>query len=285
MKGIFKNKFLLFSIVGGVIVFSIIAYVLLSVTATTKAVVFNSDVVAGTTITDSMVTEIDVPKDTPGEFYKTKSSVVGERTTANISKGQLIYPNNLMSSMTVKSASDDNSGFVTTTIKIPDDNALGGMLTAGDTVDISVVPKDGEVNNLAKALPGFSFDTSINGGVYFILSNVKILDSTTAVSSSNGTTMSATEKNDNGSAAKTDANSSYYLISLSYNDYKKLRIAEQYGTLYMSLVPKQNEENAPLLNEMSANVDGGLTDAQKSKNDNKDTNKTVENKESKDSNN
>lgn len=285
MKGIFKNKFLLFSIVGGVIVFSIIAYVLLSATATTKAVVFNSDVVAGTTITDSMVTEIDVPKDTPGEFYKTKSSVVGERTTANISKGQLIYPNNLMSSMTVKSASDDNSGFVTTTIKIPDDNALGGMLTAGDTVDISVVPKDGEVNNLAKALPGFSFDTSINGGVYFILSNVKILDSTTAVSSSNGTTMSATEKNDNGSAAKTDANSSYYLISLSYNDYKKLRIAEQYGTLYMSLVPKQNEENAPLLNEMSANVDGGLTDAQKSKNDNKDTNKTVENKESKDSNN
>lgn len=285
MKGIFKNKFLLFSIVGGVIVFSIIAYVLLSVTATTKAVVFNSDVVAGTTITDSMVTEIDVPKDTPGEFYKTKSSVVGERTTANISKGQLIYPNNLMSSMTVKSASDDNSGFVTTTIKIPDDNALGGMLTAGDTVDISVVPKDGEVNNLAKALPGFSFDTSINGGVYFILSNVKILDSTTAVSSSNGTTMSATEKNDNGSAAKTDANSSYYLISLSYNDYKKLRIAEQYGTLYMSLVPKQNEENAPLLNEMSANVDGGLTDAQKSKNDNKDTNKTVENKESKDNNN
>lgn len=285
MKGIFKNKFLLFSIVGGVIVFSIIAYVLLSVTATTKAVVFNSDVVAGTTITDSMVTEIDVPKDTPGEFYKTKSSVVGERTTANISKGQLIYPNNLMSSMTVKSASDDNSGFVTTTIKIPDDNALGGMLTAGDTVDISVVPKDGEVNNLAKALPGFSFDTSINGGVYFILSNVKILDSTTAVSSSNGTTMSATEKNDNGSAAKTDANSSYYLISLSYNDYKKLRIAEQYGTLYMSLVPKQNEENAPLLNEMSANVDGGLTDAQKYKNDNKDTNKTVENKESKDSNN
>ena len=187
--------------------------------------------------------------------------------------------------MTVKSASDDNSGFVTTTIKIPDDNALGGMLTAGDTVDISVVPKDGEVNNLAKALPGFSFDTSINGGVYFILSNVKILDSTTAVSSSNGTTMSATEKNDNGSAAKTDANSSYYLISLSYNDYKKLRIAEQYGTLYMSLVPKQNEENAPLLNEMSANVDGGLTDAQKSKNDNKDTNKTVENKESKGSNN
>lgn len=285
MKGIFKNKFLLFSIIGGVIVFSIIAYVLLSVTATTKAVVFNSDVVAGTTITDSMVTEIDVPKDTPGEFYKTKSSVVGERTTANISKGQLIYPNNLMSSMTVKSASDDNSGFVTTTIKIPDDNALGGMLTAGDTVDISVVPKDGEVNNLAKALPGFSFDTSINGGVYFILSNVKILDSTTAVSSSNGTTMSATEKNDNGSAAKTDANSSYYLISLSYNDYKKLRIAEQYGTLYMSLVPKQNEENAPLLNEMSANVDGGLTDAHKSKNDNKDTNKTVENKESKDSNN
>ena len=88
----FKNKFLTFTIIGGVVVFAVITFVLMSVTATTKAVVLNADTSAGTTITDAMVTEIDVPKDTPGDFYKTRNSIVGERLTSNIKKNQLIYP-------------------------------------------------------------------------------------------------------------------------------------------------------------------------------------------------
>lgn len=258
----FKNKFLTFTIIGGVVVFAVITFVLMSVTATTKAVVLNADTSAGTTITDSMVTEIDVPKDTPGDFYKTRNSIVGERLTSNIKKNQLIYPTNVMSSVTV--ADDTNEEYVTTSMRIPDEQAIGGVLTAGDVVDVSVVPKDGEIQNLAKALPGYKFDTSTNGGVYFILSNVKIIDSTTAVSSSQGSNMSTAngEGGDNKTNVNSNDSSSYYMVSLSYSDYKKLRIAEQYGKLFLSLAPSQNKDKEPLISQMTDTVHDGLTNAQ-----------------------
>lgn len=258
----FKNKFLTFTIIGGVVVFAVITFVLMSVTATTKAVVLNADTSAGTTITDAMVTEIDVPKDTPGDFYKTRNSIVGERLTSNIKKNQLIYPTNVMSSVTV--ADDTNEEYVTTSMRIPDEQAIGGVLTAGDVVDVSVVPKDGEIQNLAKALPGYKFDTSTNGGVYFILSNVKIIDSTTAVSSSQGSNMSTAngEGGDNKTNVNSNDSSSYYMVSLSYSDYKKLRIAEQYGKLFLSLAPSQNKDKDPLISQMTDTVHDGLTNAQ-----------------------
>lgn len=260
-KKLFENKFATFSVIGAVIVFAVMAFVIMSVTATTKAVVLVDDATAGTTITDAMVTEIDVPRDTPGDYYKTTASIVGERLTSNIKKDQLIYASDLMSSIDV--STDTNEDYVTTSINVPDEQALGGVLTAGDMVDISVVPDDGNVSLLAKALPGYNFDTSLNGGVYFILANVKILDSTTSVSSSNGSNMSAATgtSSDDSSTSSSDSTSSYYMVSLSYSDYKKLRIAEQYGKLFLSLVPSQNQENAPLLEQMTASVSEGLVDA------------------------
>lgn len=257
MGGILKNKFLLFSIVGGVIVVAIVAYVLLSLSATTKAVVLTSDATAGTTITESMVEEIDVPADTPGDFYKTADSIVGERLTTDIPAGQLIYSSDVLSSVDVSSA-DTSENFITTMIKVEDDNALGGLLTAGDVVDIAVIPSSGNTQILATALSDYDIDTSYDGGFYYILANVTILDATTAVSSSQGTTLS-TATSDEDSSSSSD--SSYYLISLSYNDYKKLRIAEQFGELYLNLVPSQNDENDPLLEIMAAQVTGGLSDA------------------------
>lgn len=257
MGGILKNKFLLFSIVGGVIVVAIVAYVLLSLSATTKAVVLTSDATAGTTITESMVEEIDVPADTPGDFYKTADSLVGERLTTDIPAGQLIYSSDVLSSVDVSSA-DTSENFITTMIKVEDDNALGGLLTAGDVVDIAVIPSSGNTQILATALSDYDIDTSYDGGFYYILANVTILDATTAVSSSQGTTLS-TATSDEDSSSSSD--SSYYLISLSYNDYKKLRIAEQFGELYLNLVPSQNDENDPLLEIMAAQVTGGLSDA------------------------
>ena len=257
MGGILKNKFLLFSIVGGVIVVAIVAYVLLSLSATTKAVVLVSDATAGTTITESMVEEIDVPADTPGDFYKTADSIVGERLTTDIPAGQLIYSSDVLSSVDISSA-DTSENFITTMIKVADDNALGGLLTAGDVVDIAVIPSSGNTQILATALSDYNIDTSYDGGFYYILANVTILDATTAVSSSQGTTLS-TATSDEDSSSSSD--SSYYLISLSYNDYKKLRIAEQFGTLYLNLVPSQNDENDPLLEIMAAQVTGGLSDA------------------------
>lgn len=261
------NKFRLFTILGGLVVFFVVAFTLLSFTATTKAVVLNADGKAGTTITESMLDEIDVPQSTPGNFYKTKNSLIGERLTSNVKQGQLIYSSDLMSSIDV--ASNSNENFVTTCVRIPDDNALGGLLTAGDVVDISVVPQDGKALALSKALPDFHIDPSLNGGVYFILSNVKILDATTAVSNAQGSNLSTVTKqtadgaaNASGSAKAGDkSGASYYMISLSYNDYKKLRLAEQFGSLYMSLVPSQNKDKSPLIAEMALPVADGLTDA------------------------
>ena len=261
-----NNKFLIFSIVGAVVLTGFIAFVLLSATATTKAAVLNSDGKAGTTITDDMITEADVPKDTPGDFYKTKDSLVGERLTANVKAGELIYQSDLMSSINVANQ-DEGSNFVTTSVCIPDENALGGLLVAGDTVDVAVVPNDGDAPKLAKALPGFNIDTSLDGGVYYILANVKLLDTTTAVSTSQGSNMSSATGQDAASqvtgSSSSNKDSSYYMMSLSYDDAKKLRIAEQYGKLYLNLTPGQNKSKSPLIDAMTAPVSGSLVDASK----------------------
>lgn len=251
-----SNTFLIFSIVGGLVVFALIAFVLINATATTKAAVLSADGTAGTVITSEMVEEIDVPKDTPGDFYKNRDQIVGERLTSNVKKDQLIYKSDLMSSVEV--AENTPVNYITTSIKVDDDNALGGLLVAGDVIDVAVVPDEGNVQSLAAALPGFNVNTGVNGGIYYILSNVKLLDTTTAVSSSEGSNMSTATGSTDSSSSQ---NSAYYMMSLSYDDYKKLRIAEQYGKLYLNLSPKQNETNAPLLKEMTDPVTNGLDDS------------------------
>lgn len=255
MKKLFQNKFLLFSVLAAVLVFGIVAFVIISATATTKAVVLTQDTPAGTTITENMVQEIDVPKDTPGDYYKNIESVIGERLTSNIHKDQLLYPTNIMAAVEFVGAQNDD--YVTASVILPDSQALGGLLTAGDIVDIGIVPNSGSAYQLAQVLPGFDIDDSVEGGFYYILSNVTILDATTSVSSSQGSSMSSAIEGVEGN----NEESSYYMLSLSYNDYKKLRLADQYGLLYMNLSPSQNKDNAPLLKEMVGGVHGGLSNA------------------------
>ena len=254
MKSLLSNKFLLFTVLGGIVVVGVVAWVLLSTTATVKAAVLNEDISAGTTITDTMVDEIDVPKDTPGEFVKTKNALVGQKAVNNLEANQLIYNSDLMTS--VDSVRSENDEFIVTSILVPDERALGGLLTAGDTVDISFVPNTSDVSNLARALPDFGIDQSLGGGIYFVLSNVKLLDTTTAVSSEQGSNLAAVADTEQKSTT-----GSYYLISLSYNDYKKLRIAEQFGYIYLTLTPSQNESYAPMLEEMAKDIQGGLSDS------------------------
>lgn len=255
MKKLFQNKFLLFSVLSAVLVFGIVVFVIVSATATTKAVVLTQDTPAGTTITENMVQEIDVPKDTPGDYYKNTESILGERLTSNMHADQLIYPTNIMAS--VEFVGQQNDDYVTASVILPDSQALGGLLTAGDIVDIGVVPNSGNSFALSQLLPNFDIDTNVEGGFYYILSNVTILDATTSVSSSQGSNMSSVIDG----AEDSEEGSSYYMLSLSYNDYKKLRLADQYGLLYMNLSPIQNKENAPLLKEMVGGVHGGLSNA------------------------
>lgn len=256
MKGFFENKFLMFSVIGGVIVVALIAFVLLSSSATTKAVVMNSSASSGTEITSDMVTVKDVPSGTPGTFYKSLDQVVGYKLTTNVKPDQLLYESDLMTSIEMQKEETPDE-FITTSITLSNDQALGGLLTAGDLIDIAVVPDN--VNALSKALPDFKIDTSNTGGFTYILSNVNLVDTTSAVSSESGSNMSTALNN---TSSSTSSSSSYYLLSLSYNDYKKLMIAQQYGKIYFNLSPKQNKGNDPLIDQMTEDIKGGLTDAQ-----------------------
>jgi Flp pilus assembly protein CpaB len=269
VKKFFQNKFLLFSVLGGIIVFCVVAFVVMNATATTNAVVLTEYASSGTTITESMVEEIKVPKETPSGFYQSKESIIGERLTTNVDAGQLIYPTNIMANVNYSTNTTTNEEYVTTCVKVANDNALGGLLTAGDFVDIGIIPT-GSTYELATFLPGFEFDASVEGGFYFILANVEILDTTTSVSNSQGSTASAVID-----GTSSDEESAYYFLSLSYNDYKKLRIAQQFGDLYFNLVPSQNDDNDPLLKQMTSGVIGGLTNSVDGKDYNENTYSTM----------
>lgn len=243
-----------FSVLGGVIVFAALVMFILSSGATVKAAVLNTDAKAGVTITDSMVQEIDVPAETPGDFFKSRNSLIGERLTSNVGANQLIYPGDLMSSIELVGG-EQNDDYVVTSITVPDEQAIGGLLTAGDQIDISVVPEDNMA--LMKALPDFDISADYSGGIAYVLANVTILDATTSVASEQGSNLASAIE-----GSSTTGSASTYLVSLSYNDYKKLRIADQFGKIFLNLSPNQNKDNAPLLDQMTGGVIGGLTDAQ-----------------------
>ncbi|MBR2556798.1 MAG: hypothetical protein IKE95_00285, partial [Methanobrevibacter sp.] len=68
-----------------------------------------------------------------------------------------------------------------------------------------------------------------------------------------------------GTAQTSSSNGKLYLIALSYDDAKKLRQAEgiQQAKLWLNLSPKQNEKDAPLLQQMAGQSFSGLHDASK----------------------
>lgn len=284
MKKLFANKATLVIVIGAIIVIGFFAFIVINMTATTKAVVLNTSASSGTTLTDGMLKEIDVPKDTPGDFKKSKQALIGERLTVNMAENQLIYNSNITSGIDL--AKSENEEFVTCSIKLDDDQAMGGLLTAGDKVDVAVMPKSGKSSILASSLPGMSV---VDGQLTYVLSNVKLLDTTTALSSQQGSSMSTATTDGQNANKSSNKTSHYYMMALSYNDYKKLKNAEENGTLYLNLCPKNNDEYAPLLDQMKASVKGELTDSaaepiKEKKNKNNNDNKEW-NKDNKDNNN
>lgn len=256
MKKLFANKTTLLLVIGAFIIVAALAWLVISMTATQRAVVLNSSQPSGTTITEGMLKEIDVPRDTPGDFKKSKQSLIGERLTVNVEEGQLIYKSNVTSGIDFKKS--DNDEFINCSILLDDEQAMGGLLTAGNKVDVAVMPKNNKAAMLSSNLPGTSIQ---EGKLSFILSNVTLLDTTTSLSSQQGSTMSVATTDGQEASSSSNKSASYYMLALSYNDYKKLRIAEANGTLYLNMCPKNNDEHAPLLDKMSAEVDGSLRDS------------------------
>lgn len=267
MNSLKKNKFIIAIGIALVVLFAVIMIFVFSATATQKAVVFATDQKAGTTITEEMLTTIEVPKNADlGDYCKDANKLVGEKLGSNVNKKQLVYASSLASNLTL-SSDEEHDDFITTSISVPDEYSLNGMLSAGDKIDISVVPSDN--TSLAKLLPGYGISTDVTGGSYFILSNVKIVDSTSAVSSNQGSTVNSVNESA-GNSGGSSSGSTTFFVSLNYEDFKKLMIAEQYGQLVVTMCPAQNDDDDayPLLEEMAkTTIDTGLTNASKAIND------------------
>jgi len=253
-------------LVGGV------SFLILSSNKTTKAVVLNTAVEPGVVITEEMVTVIDIPANTPQGFLKNPNSVLGQKSKTRIEKNQLLYASNFMSSWTNYSDSDKiPDDYVITSISVPDERACGGVITAGDYVDVmAVFAYRSEEGSHWSSRRGDSTAQEIYGTgrtdrgttVAYILSNVYVLNTNSSLSESQDSDASVSSQESNN---KSDP---FYVIALSYDDCKKLRQVEGLGEdeveLWLNICPAQNqvEGNSPLIKQMLGQSYSYLHDAQ-----------------------
>lgn len=259
-----KNYFIIALILIGAILFGTVAFVVIRSTRTVNAVVPNQTITAGTRITNDMLTTIQVPVDTPSGYITDRSSLIGQKLKVNAEAGQFLYMSNVMIDWNDVvygvSVPDD---YIITALKIPNDHAVGGLITSGDTVDILGVPSANGVDNPddmsrvmgAAVEHGYGAD-GIN--VYWILANVKILETDSSLSNEDDSLLGTIT--DAASGGNSDG--AYYIVALSYNDYQKVVLAQQYMDLWMNLSPVWNNDNKPLLDVMTYSEIQGLMDAQ-----------------------
>lgn len=246
-----NNIFFYVLIVAGIILFGVIAFVIIDAKKTIPAVVPNQIITAGTTITEDMLDVIGVPVDTPKGYITDKNSLIGQKSKVTVDEDQLLYVNMIMSSWddfgNGESIPED---YVITAINIPQERAVGGLITAGDYIDLLGVPSNtyskNESNQMrdylgAIADNGYGTDKGIN--LYWVLANVKILETNSDLSSANESGISEVI-GDGGSG-------SYYIVALSYSDYLKLRLSEQYLTLWANICPSINTYYGPMLDLMN----------------------------------
>lgn len=262
---IWKNKYFKILSLCGVTLFAVISYVIIRSTSTVSAVVPNQEIAAGTRLDASMLQTIRVPSNTPKGYITDVSSLVGQKLKVNVSENQLMYINDVMSSWDDFSSGESiPEDYVITSIQLPSNRAVGGLVTPGDVVDILGVPNQNydttSKETLANYLGEIADESYGADGIqtYWILSNVKILETDSTLSQSNNASISAVTQEDDINSN----NGSFYIIALSYEDYQKLRLCEQYLDLWMNIAPEQNEENGPLLDQMKGSTLKALQDAQ-----------------------
>lgn len=258
------NKFFIILVICGALLFGVIAYIIMRSTATVSAVVPNQTIPAGTRVDSSMVDTIQIPANTPEGFITDKTSIIGQKMKVSTDANQLLYINDFMSSWDSFSDADIPDDYVITAIKIPSYRAVGGMITAGDTVDILGVPNSSYSSTSKETMENYLGDISKNAygadgiNVYWVLSNVKILETDSTLSSSNDASISTVTQNDSSSS-----DGGYYIVALSYNDYKKVRLSENYLDFWMSITPEINNQDGSNLDLMGDSIVHELEDAQK----------------------
>lgn len=268
----FKNdKLLGLIVILAVIVFFVVSYFIMISSKSVSAIVLKSGQEAGTVITKDMIQEVQVPIKTPVGYLRNESSIVGYKLKTSVEADQLLYESNFMSSWTNYSDSEKiPDDYVIASVSIPDERACGGIITAGDYIDILQVSPYQESGNTWTSRQVTA--TEINGtgrsdtgtSVAYILSNVYVLNTNSSLSKSQESDLSVSQSENKKSSSSDEG--SFYIFALSYDDYKKLRQAENVANakLWLNICPKQNQQEGkkPLIKQMIGQSYSFLHDAQ-----------------------
>ena len=270
MKNIKGNVFFKILIVCGVLLFSIIAFIVIKSTSTVSAIIPNQKITVGTKIEKSMLKTKEIPSNTPKGYITAMSTLVGQKLKVTVNEDQFLYIGDVMTSW-----NDFNEGkaipddYIVTSIQLPSNRAVGGLITAGDSVDIIGVPNSEYKTATKDTLNNFLGPISKNSygaqgtNLYWVLSNVKILETDSTLAQTNQSSISTVTQGQAGKSSGSSGDGNYYIVALSYGDYKKILLSEQYLDLHMNICPAQNKGKDPLLNIMNENNIGELKDSQK----------------------
>lgn len=264
MKG--KNIGIIAIIVAGLVLIGTVSYVIIKSNQTVSVWVPDHNMSTGDVVKQEDITKVNIPADTPGNYINNKDKIVGYKLKGNVNEGQLLYSSSFLSSWESYNQDEDiPDDYIITSVQIPDRKAVGGLIVAGDTVDIMGVTnsKQGE-NAYGNVHQGDNEDAKVEGRnnlqeqVHYVLSNVKVINT--------NSTLSEAQDNDLSEVVDEESSNSgsYYIIALSYDDAKKLRQAEQIfeDNLWLNITPEQNNDNPPLLDQMVGQPFSGLHDAQ-----------------------
>ena len=260
-----SSKMYLYTMIGaGAALFATVLWVVLSSTRSITAVVPAQTISPGTTITSNMLKKIQVPANTPAGYITDENSLIGQKVKTQVDKDQMLYANNVQTSFNMFGNNVQiPKNYVLTNINIPNDRAVDGLISAGDCVDIAGIPngtnKNASSSELDANLGGIAESSFGAEGIkgYWVLGNVKILQSFKSQQEEQSANKEGTE---NTGTESTGVEQGSYIVALSYSDYKKLLIAEQYLDLHMSLTPKDGYDK----DEMNKDNDlRGLENAQK----------------------
>lgn len=249
-----KNWFMIALILVGAFLFGTVAFVVIRSTRTVSAVVPATSISSGVVIEENMLTTIQVPVDTPQGYITNMGTLVGQKLRINAQPGQLMYISDVLVSWDdVVYGMNVPDDYVITALAVPDERAVGGLITAGDTVDILGVAEASEGSNDNRTIRqqmqdnmgnavAYSYGTEQGAQLYWLLANLTILETDSTLSESDNSLMSnITDGGQDGS---------YYIVALSYEDYMKIILAQQYLTLWMNISPSWNNDNDPLLDVM-----------------------------------
>lgn len=244
----------------GALLFGVVIWIVLSSTRSIVAVVPNQTILPGVSVTQNMLKTVNIPANTPSGYITDSQSLIGQKVKVQVNENQLLYATDVQTSFNMFGNNVEiPKNYILTTINVPDTKAVSGLISAGDSVDLAGVPSSNYQNasaeDMEKNLGGIAKNSfgaqGVNG--YWVLSNVKILQSYKSQAeqanvqsgSSNGKTQSDGSGTGGQEAGVTQGS---YVVALSYADYKKLLIAQQYLDLYMNIGPKSGF-NADLMKQ------------------------------------